>query len=42
MEYLEEAMKKQNINIDSSSSPSSSHGDTLSTSGFLFNATSNE
>jgi hypothetical protein len=39
MTALEAAMKKHNINIDSTTS-SSSHGHALSTSGFSFNATS--
>jgi hypothetical protein len=40
MEALEAEMKKHNINLDSSSSNSSSHGDALSASGFSFNAAS--
>jgi hypothetical protein len=39
MEALEEAMKKHNINLDSSSSNSSSHGHALSSFGFSLNAT---
>jgi hypothetical protein len=41
MEALELAMKKHNINIESSSSNCSSHGHALSSFGFSFNATPN-
>jgi hypothetical protein len=40
MDSLEETMKNQTINIDSSFSNSSSHGHTLFASIFSFNATS--
>jgi hypothetical protein len=40
MTYLEATMKKNTINIDSTSSSSSSHGHALFTSSFSFNATS--
>jgi len=40
MEALEVVMKKQNINIDSSSTTSFSYGHALSIVGFSFNATS--
>jgi hypothetical protein len=40
MEDLEEAMKKKNINLDSSYSNYSSHKHALFNSGFSFNATS--
>jgi hypothetical protein len=40
MEALEVIMKKHNINIDFSSSNSSSHGCALSTCSFFFNTTS--
>jgi hypothetical protein len=40
MEDLEASMKKHNINIDSSSSNSSSHGYELFSSGLSFNAIS--
>jgi hypothetical protein len=40
MAALNAAMKKHNINIDSTSSYSSSHGHALSASGFSFNTTS--
>ena len=39
MATLEATMKKHNINIDSSSSTSSSHGNALYTSSLSFNAT---
>jgi hypothetical protein len=39
MEALKAAMKKHNINLDSSSSNSSCHGHALYTFGFSFNAT---
>jgi hypothetical protein len=39
MAGLEATMRKHNINIDSTSSSSSSHGNALSSSGFSFNTT---
>jgi hypothetical protein len=39
MEVLGKAMKNHTINLDSSSSISSSHGHAISSSGFSFNAT---
>jgi len=40
MEVLETVMKRHNINLDSSSCNSSSHGHTLFASSFSFNPTS--